>query len=184
MRKLINDILDLARLESGKKKRVIEEVGLGKIALYVYKGLALKAAENKLKFELNYPEKFKFAADKGEMETMFSNLLSNAVKYNKQGGEIKLIIEKKGEFVSIFYSDTGIGISKEDQQRFFGEFVRIKNEYTRNIEERGLGLSILKKIAAIYNGEVKVESTYNVRSVFLVKIKEPSLVAQSAVPVN
>jgi len=184
MRKLINDILDLTRLESGKKKRIIEELDLGEISLYVYEGLALKAAEKKLKFELNYPEKFKFAADKEEMEMLFSNLLSNAVKYNKQGGEIKLTIEKKDEFVSISCSDTGIGISKEEQQRLFGEFVRIKNEYTRNIEGSGLGLSIIKKIAAIYNGEVKVESTYNVGSVFSVKLKELYLSAKSAAPVN
>ncbi len=180
MRKLINDILDLTRLESGKKKRLIEKIDPGETALYVYEGLALKAQERKIKFELLYPEKFAFGADRGEMETLFSNLLSNAVKYNREGGEIKLKIEKKGDFMEISCSDTGIGISREDQKRLFGEFVRIKNEHTRNIEGSGLGLSILKKLASLYGGEIKVSSEYGKGSIFIVTLKEQAAAVQNA----
>lgn len=175
MRKLINDILDLTRLESGKKKRVIEKIDLAETALYVYEGLSMKAAERKIKFEMICPEKILFEADRGEMETLFSNLLSNAVKYNKEGGEIKLNIAKENGFIKVICADTGIGISEEDQKRLFGEFVRIKNEHTRDIEGSGLGLSILKKIAGLYGGEVKLSSKYEEGSVFSVTLKEKIL---------
>lgn len=117
-------------------------------------------------------------ADKGEMETLFSNLLSNAVKYNKDGGNIELKIERdENGLVRISCADTGIGLTEEDLKRLFGEFVRIKNEHTRNIEGSGLGLSILKKLAALYGGEVKVSSEYGKGSVFTISLKE-------AVPVS
>lgn len=178
MRKLINDILDLTRLESGRKKRVIEKNDLKEIALYVYDGLSAKAAERKINFHLDCPEKFEFFSDRGEMEMLFSNLLSNAVKYNKEGGSIDLKIENSGGgFARISCADTGIGLSEEDLKRLFGEFVRIKNEHTRNIEGSGLGLSILKKLATLYSGDVKVSSEYLKGSVFTVLIKEQAAVA-------
>ena len=105
-------------------------------------------------------------ADKAEIEIMFNNLISNAIKYNKEQGSVNIKIDQQKSLLEISVSDTGIGLTDEEQNKLFGEFVRIKNEKTKNIEGSGLGLSILKKLAALYNGSINVESEYGKGTTF------------------
>ena len=174
MRKLVMDLLDLTRLESGKKKRVLEKVDLRKAAALAAEAVAERAAARGIKVELKLQPQALLNADAGEMEMILSNLLTNAVKYNKQDGRVTLEISNPtSDSALIRCSDTGIGMTAEEQAKLFGEFVRIKNEHTRAIDGSGLGLSILKKIAGLYGGNVKVSSTYGEGSVFEVTLKEP-----------
>ena len=100
------------------------------------------------------------------------------MKYNKQDGRVTLEISKPApDSALIRCVDTGIGMTPEEQAKLFGEFVRIKNEHTRAIDGSGLGLSILRKIAGLYGGDVKVSSTYGEGSVFTVMLKEPPTAA-------
>ena len=92
------------------------------------------------------------------MEMIFGNLLSNAVKYNREGGSVEINLPRRGPQVAVSVADTGIGMTPEEMSRIFGEFVRIKNESTAHIEGSGLGLSIVRKLAQLYGGEVRVES--------------------------
>jgi signal transduction histidine kinase len=113
-------------------------------------------------------------ADPGDMEIVFNNLISNAVKYNKVGGKAEITIDSSESEAILIISDTGIGITKNDTENLFVEFVRIKNEKTRNISGSGLGLSIVKKVVELYHGTIKVDSTPDVGTVFTIRLpKKP-----------
>ncbi|MHB2153806.1 ATP-binding response regulator [Calditrichota bacterium GD2] len=170
MRKLIFDLLDLTRIESGEKKRELRTIDLVPIAKNSIETLSVLASERDIEITLKAPESLKLTADHSELEIILNNLISNAIKYNKDHGKVEVILKESDSQVIIQVSDTGIGMTPEEQSRLFQEFVRIKNEQTRNILGSGLGLSIVKKIAQLYNGTVSVKSEKNVGSTFSVAL--------------
>jgi signal transduction histidine kinase len=109
-------------------------------------------------------------ADPIDMEIIFNNLISNSVKYNKRGGKADIIIDEDDDYAIAVFSDTGIGINDADKENLFSEFVRIKNEKTKNIAGSGLGLSIVKKVVEIYNGAISVDSVPDIGTTFTVRI--------------
>ena len=114
-------------------------------------------------------------ADPDDMEIIFNNLISNAVKYNKRGGKVEVTIDSTENEAIIIFADTGIGITKDDTENLFTEFVRIKNEKTRNISGSGLGLSIVKKVVGLYHGTIKVESIPDEGTVFTIRLPKKQL---------
>ena len=172
MRKLVMDLLDLTRLESGKKKRAIESVDLVKAAGLALENVAALAESRKVTVELKAPASLAIGADAGEMDMVLSNLLTNAVKYNREGGRATLELSPAEGGATVRCSDTGIGMTEEELGKLFGEFVRMKNEHTRNIDGSGLGLSILKKVVKLYGGEIKVSSKYGEGTTFELTLKD------------
>ena len=167
MRRLISDMLDLTRIESGVKVRTLEEYSLTEIVLEMVEGVRQQAEKREIKIYTEIPD-FKIKVDRVDIEIILTNLLTNAVKYNKDGGDIRLTAHSIGKALKIQCRDTGIGMTKEETDRLFKEFTRIRNEKTKNILGNGLGLSILKKVIALYNGEVNVESKFGEGSEFTV----------------
>lgn len=170
MRTLILDLLDLTRIESGKKSRDIRKIDLHEIAKMVADTVEPLAIQKNVKVYLDVEENTIINADSNEMEIILSNLVSNAVKYNKDGGKVTLTIIKQKDLYLITVEDTGIGMAEDDLKLLFQDFIRIKNSKTRNITGSGLGLSIAKKIIEMYNGTIAVESTPDVGTKFTVKI--------------
>jgi len=171
MRNLIMDLLDLTKLESGKKVREINETDVIQLARMAMDTIEPLAIQQNVRMFLHAPEKLHFKADENELEIIFNNLISNAVKYNKEGGEVNIFIKDKDPGILICVEDTGIGMSQEDISNLFGEFVRIKNAKTRNITGSGLGLSIIKKlIENNYGGSIDVMSEEDAGSTFKVKL--------------
>lgn len=170
MRKLIADLLDLTRLESGQKKREVGTVDVRELAQLSIETMQPDAARRKLTVELHTDGPVPMTADRGEIEIVLNNLISNAVKYNRDGGRVDVTIEATPTDVTLKVADTGIGMSSEETARLFGEFVRIKNDKTRHILGSGLGLSILKKLATVYGGDIKVDSTPDVGTTFTVRL--------------
>ncbi len=168
MRKLIFDLLDLTRIESGEKKRELTEVDLVEVAKTSMETMSELARQRGIRMDLQAPEHLFVMADRSELEIVFNNLISNAIKYNKDNGRVTVTIAREDQQIVIKVSDTGIGLTPEEQSRLFEEFVRIKNEQTRHILGSGLGLSIVKKIAQLYEGSVAVQSEKNVGSTFFV----------------
>jgi len=174
MRKLIYDLLDLTRLESGQKKRELSEIVLKDIANISMETMMPDAHARGIQISLDANDETTLNADRGELEIIFNNLISNAVKYNRDNGKVNIVVRETDKEVEIAVSDTGIGMTEEEIQKLFGEFVRIKNDKTRNILGSGLGLSILRKIAALYGGGVRVESKPDQGSTFRVNLlKDP-----------
>ncbi|OGV49736.1 MAG: hypothetical protein A2X49_04940 [Lentisphaerae bacterium GWF2_52_8] len=180
MRKLVLDLLDLTRLESGRKKRELAPLDLAKQAVNAADAVAEQAKTAGVKLELRLPPELPLNADSGEMDMILSNLLTNAVKYNKPGGKVTLEIEASQGWVNIICRDTGIGMTKEESGRLFLEFTRIKNAHTRNIPGSGLGLSIVDKVVKLYGGNVTVESEYGKGTTFRVCLKSAVPAQQSA----
>jgi signal transduction histidine kinase len=172
MRKLIFDLLDLTRIESGEKVRVLEEVDLVNLARQSMDSVRSMAMEHSIALNLHSPENLNFWGDASEIEMILNNLISNAVKYNRDGGSVDVNLEKESEHTLISVKDTGIGMTEDESKRLFGEFIRIKNRKTQNISGTGLGLSIVKKLALAYKGNITVESVPDEGTTFRVKLAE------------
>jgi len=174
MRNLIMDLLDFTKIRLERKDEKIEEVKLKDVASGAMVTVQPYAIQMDVTIKLNILSDVVIMADPADMEIIFNNLVSNAVKYNKAGGTAEITIGNLDGDAVITISDTGIGITKNDTENLFTEFVRIKNEKTRNISGSGLGLSIVKKVVELYHGTIDVESTPDVGTTFTVKLpKKP-----------
>lgn len=175
MRKLVMDLLDMTRLESGQKRRELARLDLREAARSALDSVAPEAAGRRISLNLDAPDEVPVTADRGEMDIVLNNLVTNAVKYNRDGGRVDVRLSCAGGRARVVVADTGIGLSPADQARLFGEFVRIRNEQTRDIAGSGLGLSILRKLARLYGGDVTVASEPGVGSTFTVELQcEPT----------
>lgn len=172
MQKMILDILDLTHIESGKKNRELEEVDIVEVARESMDGVLQDAKERGIAIDLDTPENVIMPADRGEIEIIFNNFMTNAVKYNRNNGRVDVKIQPDNHGVTLVFADTGIGMSEEEQERLFGEFVRIKNDKTRDILGSGLGLSIVKKLLTFYDGTVDVKSVPDEGTTFTVKLRK------------
>lgn len=181
MRKLIIDLLDLTRIESGQKKRELEPIDLVEVARMAVETVAPDAADQKVAVQVTGDTSVVMRADRNEIEMVFNNLVSNAVKYNRKGGQVTVDVVRLGGEVMISVSDTGIGMTAEETERLFDSFVRIKNEKTFGILGSGLGLAIVKKVAALYDGQASVTSEPDVGSTFTVVLRDGQLELTDAV---
>ncbi len=175
MRNLIMDLLDFTKIRLEKKEGNIRPVNLAEVAKNAMITVQPYAIQMEVSLNLDARKEVIINADPSDMEIIFNNLVSNAVKYNRVGGKADIIIDSAENEVIISIADSGIGIRKDDIPNLFTEFVRIKNEKTRNITGSGLGLSIVKKVVQLYFGTISVESTPDEGTVFTIRIpKSPS----------
>ncbi|MBN1572826.1 MAG: HAMP domain-containing histidine kinase [Deltaproteobacteria bacterium] len=171
MRKLIFDLLDLTRIESGQKKRSFEKVDLCKVAVDSIEMMSNDAKAQKIDIEMKSKGPIILTGVRDEVEIIFNNLISNAVKYNKEGGKVTVDIGLKDNIAKIRVTDTGIGMSSDEAAKIFDDFVRIKNSKTKNIMGSGLGLSTVKKLVVLYKGNVSVTSKEDKGSTFTVTLR-------------
>ncbi|MDP4224291.1 MAG: hybrid sensor histidine kinase/response regulator [Bacteroidota bacterium] len=176
MRNLIMDLLDFTKIQLERKDEKIEEVHLSNIASSAIVTVQPYAIQMEVSIRLTVKTDAVIMADPTDMEIIFNNLISNSVKYNRRGGKAEIIIDCEKDDVVIAFTDTGIGITETDRENLFAEFVRIKNEKTRNISGSGLGLSIVKKVIELYNGIIAVESVADVGSTFTVRLPKKQTV--------
>jgi two-component system, sensor histidine kinase and response regulator len=170
MRNLIMDLLDFTKIRLERREEKMEEVDLREVAANAIVTVQPYAIQKDLTVNLNVNCNSIVTADPADMEIIFNNLLSNAVKYNVPKGFVDITINGCDDTVLLVFTDTGIGIRESDMERLFDEFVRIKNEKTKDISGSGLGLSIVKKVVELYNGTISVESTPDSGTVFTVKL--------------
>ncbi len=175
MRNLIMDLLDFTKIRLERKEEKIQEVDLADIASQAIVTVQPYAIQMEVSVGMEVRSDSKIMADPDDMEIVFNNLISNAVKYNKFGGKAEITIDSSDTDAIVVFSDTGIGINKTDSENLFNEFVRIKNEKTRNITGSGLGLSIVKKVVELYHGTIKVESTPDVGTTFTIRLPKRSV---------
>ena len=170
MRSLILDMLDLTKIETENKTRTMELCNMESIARNAIDTMKPLAIQMDIAINLQSENNIAILADCSEMEIIFNNLISNAVKYNTQQGNVQCLLKMEDDNAVIIVKDTGIGMEKEDVEKIFDDFVRIKNAATKKISGSGLGLSIVKKIIDQYNGHISVDSEPGVGSEFTVKI--------------
>ena len=157
MEKLIFDLLDLTRIESGEKKRELSHVRFDDIVKETLEKFSDDMKKKQLSMEFKTDETL-ITADSTELSIISNNLISNAVKYNRDGGKVTVKLENRPDEVVFSVEDTGIGIAEKDIEKLFKEFSRIKTEETVNISGSGIGLSTVKKIVSLYDGNTDVTS--------------------------
>jgi signal transduction histidine kinase/CheY-like chemotaxis protein len=174
--RLINDLLDFARLETGKLTIENKELNLGSLIEEVVSGFYPQASAKKLKLEYqaNYLEERIYLTDPLRINQILSNLISNAIKFTNEG-QITVnasIVKSKGktDWVQLEVMDTGIGISKENTQLIFEEFSRISSSDNKQYEGSGLGLTITKRIVELLNGSITLSSEIGKGSCFTVML--------------
>ncbi len=156
---LINDILDLSKIESGRSVFQFKEEDIKDIIKNAL-GKFSRAIERKsIKIRTDIPDdKLKVTADANSISQVLHNLIDNAVKYTPDKGEITLSVKDESPFIKVEVSDTGIGIPQEHITRIFERFYRVDKARSKEAGGTGLGLSIVKHIIQSHNGEVSVTS--------------------------
>ena len=159
---LVNDMLNVSRIESGRLTLDIKPIDLVQLADTVYQEMLPKAQELGIKLELKKPKDSfpKVQADKERIEQVFINLIGNSLKFTPRDGKITITLSYKDNMVTIEISDTGKGISKEDIPKLFQKFGMVGNKYLQksNAQGTGLGLYICKGIVELHGGKIWAES--------------------------
>ena len=175
---IINDILDMTKIESGKMEVIPVEYEVVDLVNDVINMVSVKLQETNLTFNADIDRSIpmRLVGDDVRIRQVLYNLLTNAVKYTKQGSvTLTINCEREGDRAKLFFSvkDTGIGISKEDISKLFEAFVRIDQKKNRNIEGTGLGLNIVALLLRLMDSELKVESEYGKGSDFYFTLYQP-----------
>jgi PAS domain S-box-containing protein len=162
---LINDIIDLSKIEADKVELTIEEFNLPDIVQEVKDFLTVAAEEKGLEMSVKMPERLVVESDERRTRQVLVNLVSNAVKFTDEG-EIRIKVAKKDGTAEISVRDTGIGIKNEDMGKLFRAFSQIPIEGRPTQEGTGLGLYLSKKITDLLGGNIWAESKHGKGSVF------------------
>jgi len=170
MRTLILDLLDLTKVESGKSQRNIVDTDLVQAVRTAMDVIQPYSIQRDIQIKLHAPAQLMMKADPNELDIIFNNLISNAIKYNKASGCVDIFIEETVASIIIKVVDSGIGMTEAEMGKLFQDFVRIKNEKTKNITGSGLGLTIVKKLAENYRGSIEVTSIPDQGSTFIVSL--------------
>ncbi|MDY0881797.1 tetratricopeptide repeat-containing sensor histidine kinase [Dongia soli] len=156
---LINDILDLSKIEAGKHRLQIEEVDLFEVLQGALRLVEQRARDAKLRLALQMPPRRpRLQADRRAVTQMVLNLLSNAVKFTPSGGSILLSCTPLGANVLITVQDTGIGMEKDDLPVALSAFGQLDNAYTRGHRGTGLGLPMVKALAELHGGSLEIDT--------------------------
>jgi PAS domain S-box-containing protein len=165
--KMVNDLLDISRMELKTVNKEIKEIDLTAVIKSIVELFQIEIKKKNISITINVSEKIPFLqADQDEMSRLFTNLLSNAIKYNKTGGSIVININSSGNYIITEVNDTGIGMKPAESAKLFQEFFRAKNDKTKDISGTGLGLSIVKRIVDSYSGKMEVVSEFNMGTSF------------------
>lgn len=167
---LINDILDLSKIEAGRVNLELQDFRVGRTVEHVLLSFRIVAESKKLNLNANVPPHLKIRADETRFRQIVYNLLSNAVKFTREGGSISVTAQPRGAFLCLMVSDTGVGISSEEQETIFEKFYQA-GATTKGIREgTGLGLAIAKRLVDVHGGRISVESEIGKGSRFLVEL--------------
>jgi len=165
--KLINDLLDISRIESGRVEMKMGKCHLDKIVDNIQDLLTPQIKDKNILFKSdiakNIPE---LLLDSSQIERVFINLISNAVKFTPEKGTIGVKIQPNKDVINIEVSDTGIGIPEEDIVKLFDEFYRVDNQINASVKGTGLGLALAKKIVEAHNGRIWITSMVNEGTTF------------------
>ncbi len=181
---LINDLLDISKIESGKMHLVEQEYDVEAMLRAVVKMIKVRAESKKLYFDLDIDETTpkRLYGDDGKIRQIILNLLTNAVKYTDDGGfTLKVLVTDRTDLscnLRISVKDTGIGVKKEDLDKLFSAYERLDEEKNSAIQGTGLGLDISRQFAQLMNGRLWCESEYGEGSEFILTISQKIVESQ------
>jgi PAS domain S-box-containing protein len=167
---LINDILDLSKVEAGQMELHFQPVELGLVIADVRSTVEPLARSKAIEVNTDPFPEFPLIADPAKVRQMLLNLVSNAIKFTPRGGRIDIRVRRVETWVDIAVHDTGIGIAKEDLSRLFQEFQQLDADSGQRQEGTGLGLALTRRFAQLHGGQVSVESAVGSGSTFTLRL--------------
>lgn len=175
---LVNDILDLSKIESGKMNLVEQEYEPEELLRAIIPMIRVRSDQKDLKFDIDIDGRIpkKLFGDMGKIKQIILNLLTNAVKYTEKGGFVLKValnsIDEDSCKLRFSVKDTGIGVKPEDMDKLFSAFERLDEVKNSGIQGTGLGLDISRQFAELMNGELKCESVYGEGSEFILTVTQ------------
>ena len=167
---LINDILDLSKIEAGQMELRLQTVSVADVVDQVAGTVEPLAAQKQIRIEFDAKRAGQVIADEGKLKQMILNLVSNAIKFTAEGGTVTINAARVVDRLEIAVSDNGIGIAEKDLERMFKEFQQVDSGVSRRQQGTGLGLALTRSFAILHGGDVRVESTLGKGSRFTIDI--------------
>jgi signal transduction histidine kinase/DNA-binding response OmpR family regulator len=167
---LINDILDLSKIEAGQMELRLQMVSVADVVAQVASAVEPLATEKQIHLESEAASAGQILADEGKLRQMILNLVSNAIKFTSEGGSVAIKAVRVVDRMEITVSDTGIGIAQEDLQRLFKEFQQIDSGVNRRQQGTGLGLALTRSFAILHGGDIRVQSAPGKGSLFTIDL--------------
>ncbi|UIJ70616.1 PAS domain-containing sensor histidine kinase [Aurantimonas sp. HBX-1] len=168
--RLINDILDMAKIEAGRLILNPEEVDLAETVAEAMKIVEIQAARKQLTLAVAAPERLQIRSDRRATKQILINLLSNAVKFTEAGGSVRLGVKQVGDSVLISIGDDGMGIPQEALRTLGRPFEQIENEWTRTNKGTGLGLAIARSLVELHGGRMRISSRVGVGTIVALRL--------------
>jgi PAS domain S-box-containing protein len=172
--RLINDILNLARIESGRIDYDLQTISLNDIVMATLPMIEPQIAARGLRYDVDVPLGLKAAADREKLEQILLNLLSNATKFTHEGGSLRIegaLAPDREDLVELRVSDTGVGIPADRLELVFEPFMQVESSHAARVEGTGLGLSISRDLARGMGGDLTAESTLGIGSTFTIRLR-------------
>jgi two-component system, cell cycle sensor histidine kinase PleC len=167
---VINDILDMSKIEAGRTTLDFQDVDLAQIIADAVRVLSARAAEKRLEIKLEAAPAIRLKADRRALKQVALNLLSNAVKFTPEGGRVTVRARTVGDVVTLAIEDTGIGIPKEALKNLGRPFEQVESQLTKSHKGSGLGLAIAKSLTDLHGGSMRIRSTQGVGTIVLVRL--------------
>jgi PAS domain S-box-containing protein len=168
---LINDLLDISKIEAGKMDLKSGSVSLSELLLDAASVIRGMADQKQIRVEVESPEPGSAVwGDAGRLKQVLFNLLSNAIKFTPNGGTVRVGARKRGTTVQLEVTDTGIGVAPGDQERIFGEFQQVDGSETRQFQGTGLGLALTRKLVEMHGGSIQIQSDLGKGSTFTITL--------------
>ncbi len=170
--RMINDILDLSKIEAGKMEYRFEDVDFNEVAKIAIENIRLLASKKNIGLSVEIPRNLsQVFADRDKLIIVMNNLIGNAVKFTPEGGSIHLAAIEEQDSVKVMVSDTGTGIEKEQQEKIFDKFYQVDGTSRRKAGGSGLGLSISSGIIRAHGSDIYVESEPGKGSTFFFRLR-------------
>jgi hypothetical protein len=165
---LINDVLDLSKVEAGKMELSLTNIALAMVIEWLRSAMMPILAQRKQSLDVELEPGLPLVyVDEAKLRQVFFNLVSNSAKFTPDGGNLKIEALRKGDWCQVSVSDNGIGIKKEDQEQLFEPFYQVNNSIVGEKKGTGLGLALVKEIVEMHGGQIWVESEYGSGSRFI-----------------
>jgi len=167
---VINDILDMSKIEAGRLELDIEEINIDSIIADVVRIIRIQAEARSIALKSDIATGLVLKADRRAAKQILLNLLSNAVKFTPEGGRITVRVRAVRSGINFSIEDTGIGIPKTALKKLGRPFEQVQNQMTKNHKGSGLGLAIARSLTELHGGAMKIRSTENVGTIVSVRL--------------
>jgi two-component system cell cycle sensor histidine kinase PleC len=167
---VINDILDMSKIEAGRVRLQVEDVKLDDLVAEVMRVMSVKADEKRLQIESEISAGLAMRGDRRAVKQILLNLLSNAIKFTQEGGRIAVRARISRNSALILIEDSGIGIPKAALAKLGRPFEQVESHFTKTHKGSGLGLAIAKSLAELHGGAMRIRSAEGIGTAVIVRL--------------